>query len=404
VRTEATPEWLAEHGNPRNWDADSMDATTYLRRIEAIGADGTLRLDIPLRTDVLLRDRGDRANVYRAGAHLTSVGVEDLSIGMMPHRADATYAVDTNEASAIRYRNVTDSWIRRVSSYRPATSSVKYHLLSEGIWLDTCRNVTVSGCVMAYPQNRGAGNGNGYVIRGSDNLIEECAAVEARHAYTFGYVHATGNVLRDSVSARPSLYTDFHMWFSAANLIENMWMDGDGVDASFRDDGRSTVHGHTTSQSLIWNIRGVRPRAATPLAPLVNTVQWGWGAVVGTSGTPSRVSSDPDVDGVDGDRTPDLVEGVSWGRTVVPQSLYLDQKRRRDTGHTDDVVAHGTVRPVETESVVKRGSSRVAALSAQTLLLRTGDRQLLTFDVSDTRRVERAVLWSTGVWVPHRPD
>lgn len=388
VRTEATDAWLAEHGNPRNWTAQSFDATTHLRRVEEVRPDGTLVVDIPFRTDVLMRDRGDLANVFHARRHLSGVGIEDLSIGMRPHASNSTLTYDTHEASAIRLRNVTDSWVRRVSSFKPTSSP--YHLLSVGIWLDNTKNVTLRDCIMALPQSRGAGNGNGYIVRGSDNLIDSCAAIQSRHAYSFGYVHSTGNVVRRSVSARPSLNSDFHMWFSASNLIEEMYLDGDSFDASFRNDGSNLIHGPTTSESVFWNTRGVRYRVGATSAPLINSIQWGWGAVVGTSGIPSRVSYSPDIDGVFGDLTVDLIEGVGDGRTLLPRSMYRDQFRRRMGGTATNVVATGTVLDAVSERFVKRATTAASSPSGSHVRLNAGDRMLYTFDVSGLSRVERA--------------
>ncbi len=397
IRTEATPEWVAERGSLRGWNASTMDATTYLRRVVELKVGGVLVLDAPLRTDVLVRDRGTLPNVYRARPHLTGVGIEDLSVGMTEYPDWGYLAYDVHESTAVKFQNVEDSWIQRVSTFKPPGNR-SAHVLSEGFWIDNSRQVTVRECLVASPQYRGAGNGNGFIIRGSDNLIEGCAAIECRHAYTFGMWQATGNVIRDSVSARPLLKSDFHMWFSAVNLLERLLLDGHGVDATFRNDGSTAVHGHTTSQSVMWNLTGVRKPAGWRPGPLIDTVQYGWGAAVGTSGVWSRVSNDPSDDALYADWDEDLVEGEGWGATLVPQSLYADQLHRR-TGR--DVVGayrvRGRVLPVRPGSTQVLTAGRVVPgpLPSE-VRLSSAQSVRISFDLPGSERVTGARLVFNG--------
>ncbi len=397
IRTEATPEWVAERGSLRGWNAATMDATTYLRRVVDLKPGGVLVLDTPLRTDALVRDRGILPNVYRARRHLNGVGIEDLSVGMLEYPDWGYLAYDVHESTAIKLQNVVDSWVQRISTFKPEGNR-SAHILSEGIWIDNSRQVTVRECSVAYPQYRGAGNGNGFIIRGSDNLVEGCAAIECRHAYTFGMWQATGNVIRHSVSARPVLKSDFHMWFSAVNLLEGLLLDGHGVDATFRNDGTSAVHGHTTSQSVMWNLIGVRRPTSWQPGPLVDTVQWGWGAAVGTSGPWSSVSNDPSTDALDADWDEDLVEGEGWGATLVPQSLYADQLNRR-VGATlpGGYRVRGRVLPVRPGSTrVLSGGVPAPGTPAPEVRVRGRQSVRFTFDLPVSERVTRARLVMHG--------
>lgn len=404
IRTEATPEWLAERGNPRDWRASTHDATTYLRRVTAVDLDGTLSIDIPLRSDVLLRDRGDLPNVYPAATHLSGVGIEDVSIGMVAHPGSLDIiATEVHESSAIRLTNVIDGWVQRVGTFAPPGNQPDVHLLSEGLWLQYCRGITVRGCEFGFPQYTGGGNGNGVVIRASDCLIDDCSIVRARHSYTFGMWYATGNVVRASTSYKPVLATDFHMWFSAVNLIEDMVFDGDWIDASYRYDGADGVHGHTTSQSVIWNIASVgAPTTSEGNHPtaLVQSIQWDWGAVVGTSGVFSRVAVDPLRDGVSADPRTDLAEGVGWGTTLVPRSLYADQLGRRHGVRVDGAgVVSGAVllppRPILATLDASRGVE-VTAVAPPITRVRRGSRLVLGYDLNARQRVTRARLVVTG--------
>lgn len=332
IRTEASDAWLRSMGSPFGWNAATMDASTYLRTVESVNGDGRLGIDIPLRSDVLVRDKGTRPNVYLAGRHLREVGVEDLSIGMREHRGGPTLATDVHESTALRFTNVVDGWILRLGTFAPPGNRPDVHLLSEAIWLNRSRSVTVRDCLLRFPQYRGGGDGYGFIVRGSDNLIERCSVDRARHSYSFSYGHTTGNVVRDSTAANAWLASDFHAWLAAANLVEGVRLDGEWIDATYRYDGTSIAHGPSTSQSVIWNAAGLRP-PATPgygyPGALVHSVQWGWGAVVGTSGDFFGVVTDPGTDGWRADRFIDLAEGVGAGATLVPASLSRDQLDRR---------------------------------------------------------------------------
>jgi hypothetical protein len=123
------------------------------------------------------------------------------------------------------------------------------------------------------------------------------------------------------------------MHLSMANLIDNYVSDGDYIDARFRPWGGISgyMHGHITTESVIWNSKGLKAHPYHDF--LVDSRQWGWGYVIGTSGKMNTVITKP-VSGVQEkvtfDTTPeDFVEGVGTGEMLVPQSLYLDQLMKR---------------------------------------------------------------------------
>ncbi len=395
IRTEATPAWLALYGNPPGWSPSFMDATTHLRRVTSVEAEGWLALDIPLRTDVLMRDRGSAPNVYKASDHLEGSGLEDLSIGMAEEKNPSLVAYNTHLAKAVLIRNANDCWVQRVGTFAPPGNRADVHLLSEGIWLEYARSVTVRDCLMRFPQFVGAGDGYLFAVRGSDNLFERCASVRARHAFTAQYWYTTGNVITDSASARPTLATDFHAWLAAANLLERMRLDGDRVDATFRYDGSGPMHGHTTQQSVFWNLVGLDPPlpdAGKPPA-LIHTLQWGWGAAIGTSGRNYAVSSSTGSDGTRADREADLVEGVAAGRTLVPASLWRDQRARRGIDPAGDS-AEGAVLTPDSESTVV--GIVPLPVQAEAVALGRGRSEHLVFGMAGQRRVTRARLVVNG--------
>jgi hypothetical protein len=85
-------------------------------------------------------------------------------------------------------------------------------------------------------------------------------------------------------------------------------------------------HGHSTTQSVFWNLNG----AAYPLDQflqkfIVDTAQFGDGYVIGTRGLAPEVRTPSDPQSAPGD----FVEGVGLGAELEPSSLYEDQLARR---------------------------------------------------------------------------
>lgn len=417
LRSEATTAWVAERGNPRGWGAPTMDATTFLRRIVAI--DGPrLTVDIPLRQSLLMRDRGDQPNVYAAPPLLSEVGVEDLSIGMVANPktgwSDADYDkpgtanYDVYRAYTIHMNAVVNGWMQRVNSYATTRTRPDVHLLSDGLLLDYDRSVTVRDVDLRYPQSRGSDE-NGYLfcIRGSDNLLERCTAVGARHSFTFSYWWATGNVLRDCASIRPVYAVDFHARYSAANLIDGMRLDRDRIDATFRTSTGSlygAIPGQTTNDSVFWNTFGLAYAARSWTFPtaLVHSVQWGWGAAIGSSGPAARMVTDPASEPASSrDRSQDLAQGEGAGGTLLPRSLYADQLARRLQGEAATQTAFGVVLPAVADAFVT-AAYPTHSYGARTDIRardRGGDRHEVTyvrFNVRGLQRVLRARLVIDG--------
>ena len=333
LRADSTPAWVAQHGMSGVWPS-SVGGPLFLRRLTGV-TPTRLLLDIPLRYPLLLRDK---ARVYRARPQLQQVGLEDFSLGNRQHpgtsgwgdndyskAGTSAHAVHASRAISLAY--VVHGWVRRVNTYRPAANKGPYHILSDGLQLYHSRNVTVQRCVFAHPQYEGGGgNGYSFVLQGSDNLLQDCASVSARHAYSFKKTYATGNVIRAGSSSNPRLATDFHMHLSLANLLDGVVLDRDFVDATYRPWG-TTIHGHTTTQSVIWNTLGLRAHSSSA-GVAVDSRQYGWGLVIGTRGAVPGVRTTPLKDTRD-TAPEDWLEGDGHGGALAPASLHQDQLYRR---------------------------------------------------------------------------
>jgi hypothetical protein len=260
----------------------------------------------------------------------------------------------------IVFRNAINCWARNISSYKPKENNKDIHLLSNSLLLTESRNVTIENCNFSYPQYKGGG-GNGYMftIAASDCLISNSTGKGARHNFAFKSMYTHGNVIYNCTGSDPRYSTDFHMHLSMANLLDNFVSDGDFIEAKFRSGGGVTgfMHGQVTTESVFWNTKGVKSHPDKDF--LIDSRQWGWGYVIGTSGVMDKVVTTPvsetekqwgtnlisDIpelkerhaespltqsNSVYYNTAPeDFVEGVGKGESLIPQSLYLDQLAKR---------------------------------------------------------------------------
>jgi len=214
--------------------------------------------------------------------------------------------------------------LRDVRSFAADGNDPQVHLLSDGLRTDASRFVTVADVDLRYPEYQGeGGNGDLFVFSGSECLVTRATAVGGRHNYSFGLMQTTGNVLHDSSSTDARLPSDFHMHLSAANLIDGLRLDGDFVEARRR---ACCGHGHSTTQSVIWNAEGIDyPSDQIWDHYIVDSAQFGDGYVIGTRGAAPSVRTPGD----EGTAPTDWVEGEGDGEALEPVSLYEDQRARR---------------------------------------------------------------------------
>ncbi len=328
IRNDLTQHYIDLVGMHGKWEPDqSRNRTlTYYRRITDINPEkNTVTIDLPTRGYLY---RADNARIVEvSGAMLEEVGLEDFSIGMKQQPGEGVEMIDFRKPDTIGYAvhgskainlsYVENGWVRRVNTYAPEGNDPDIHVVSGALKLMRCRLVTVMDCDLRFPQYEGEG-GNGYLftMAGQDNLVRDCYAESGRHNYSFGTMSASGNVIYNCVAKDGRLASDFHMFVSLANLLDNITCDGDFLEArAFRPWGGATIHGVTTTESVFWNTNGLRYSDERPV--LVYSHQYDNGYVIGTRGPADAVDST------------DFVEGVGQGDSLVPQSLYVDQVHRR---------------------------------------------------------------------------
>lgn len=332
VRADPTAAFIAEHGMTGVWDPNTALGPIFYRQVVAVDANtNTITIDVPTRYPLKLRDN---ARINKTSPHLSEIGIEHLSIGNRQnptggtgdndYSVPGTGAYQMHASFGIYFNHVVNGWIRDVASYRPTVNGSNVHLLSSGLRLDASRFVTVADCDFRSPQYKGNG-GNGYmfVMTGSENLMTRLHAEAARHSYTFGMMYVSGNVLHRSTGKDSRLPVDFHMLLSMANLIDNMSMDNDSIEAVERT---CCGHGHSTTQSVIWNTNGIRyPSGQIIFKFIVESEQFGHGYVIGTRGAATSVR----IGNASASAPTDFSEGIAQGDSLEPASLYEDQLARR---------------------------------------------------------------------------
>ncbi|MGE9295336.1 MAG: glycosyl hydrolase family 28-related protein [Puniceicoccales bacterium] len=373
IRADPTPQWLEDHREPE-WTGyeDKVGSILYQRRIKSIDRDNNI-LTINAPTRYALK-RSYKARVYKKTGMLEEVGLQDFSIGNLEHpgkdgwgnldfvapntdygkRVVEAYqmsddyankpksAADVHFSYAISMFGVNNGWIRNVDSYHPNENESSVELLSNGIRLKECANVTIANCVMRYPQY-GGGGGNGYMFR-IDNcnecLIENCTAAYARHGYSISGMASSGNVLlecQDIETGRQVAGTgttwgkgsDHHMFFSHSNLLDNCVAENSWFEARDRyfDKMSKPKHNTTSAHTVFWNTEG---RSGRDRPYVVWSMQGKYGYVIGTRGKVTDVRIDGDYPERTAVSDPvDHVEGIGMGETLYPQSLYRHQLASR---------------------------------------------------------------------------
>lgn len=330
VRSDLTQRFIDSVEMSGKWQpagATSPNRTLmFCRRIVGVNpATNSIVLDVPVRYPM---KTADFARVVKIpGRLITECGLEDFSIGMKQHPGSGleeednakpgTAGYEVHGSKAIHIRNAENCWVKGISTYAPEGNQPSIHVLSNMLVLARSRCVTVKDCDLRFAQYRGGG-GNGYLynLQGQECLVVDCHAEGGRHNYDFGTMACSGNVISRCLAKDGKLGSDFHMFLSMANLLDQMTCDGDFLEARYyRPWGGNPVHGVTTTQSVFWNTKGLRYSRERPV--LIWSQQVGDGYVVGTSGPCDKVDSD------------DFVEGIGQGGGLMPQSLYADQLARR---------------------------------------------------------------------------
>lgn len=365
ITSYPTDEWIAEHKMAGIWTAAAIQGVAFMREIDSIDAERNLLIvDAPTRYYLKTRDQ---SRVYHANKHIRECGIENLSIGNREnpktgwdeesYETIGTGAYDVHFSHAIQFKYARDCWVKNVDTYKPPVNSQDVHLLSNCLLLDLCRNITVDSCFFQKPQYEGGGgNGYMYTLQSNDCLIKNNIANHGRHNYDFKYPYSNGNVIHNCLAENSKYASDFHMYLSMSNLFDACEVNGDYLESSFRPYGGDAIHGYTSTQSVFYNLKGTAYHPDRDY--VIESRQFGWGYIIGTSGPAYEVLINPMIGTSGGypyDTSPrDFAEGVGDGEDLRPWSLYLDQlyRRQHDNAAIHNYDVDVMVKNAETNEII----------------------------------------------------
>lgn len=351
IRSNRTSAWINEHGMSGFW-SESVNASTmgvtFYRQITSVNISAkTVEIDIPTRYYMKTRDN---ARIYKVSPKQSNVGLSDFSIGNKSnsnsngwgeedYKTSGTGAYNTNNAFLIKFSLNINCFAKNIATYQAGNAS-RVHMSSNGLDINKTRNLTVDSCDFSHPQYEGGGgNGYGMNICGQETLIKDCSSTSARHSFSFKYSYANGNVIYHYTSTDPKYGSDFHMYLSMSNLIDNEELNGDFVESNVRPYGGTAGnrHGYTSTQTVFWNTKGNRYKSGNNY--IIDSRQYGYGYIIGTQGAATAVKTTPitmsSQYGTVNTAPEDYKEGIGTGSTLSPQSLYYDQLAKRLGGSTE---------------------------------------------------------------------
>ncbi len=318
--------FVEDHGMTGTWSQFNGQWRPFFRRT-VVAVDGDqITLDVPLRSDALVRDQ---ASIRPDEGYLTEVGLQDLSISSQVAPAAALAGTRHHAVAMV---HVMDGWIRGVRTFDPSGAGTA-PLQSGGLLVQESRRVTIADVALDGTQHHGDG-GNGYLVeimKSGEVLVRDTTATNGRHNFIQNWdFGTTGCVFLRTTSAGgvsdngPISVTgmsEFHHSLAMANLIDDSRAD-DGWQCVNRH-LESSGAGHAGTENVFWNLGG---------AGTLRSMQFDVGYVVGT-GDALTVITDPATPdlmlGGVGTAPADWAEGLGQAATLEPQSLYEDQLRRR---------------------------------------------------------------------------
>ncbi|MBQ9885879.1 MAG: carbohydrate-binding protein, partial [Lachnospiraceae bacterium] len=376
IRSDRTQSWIDEHSMGGFWSASvnpTTMGTTFYRQITSVNSNAkTIEIDIPTRYYMKTRDN---ARVYKVSPKQSNVGLMGFSIGnkMNPatsgwgeedYTTSGTGAYNVNNAFLIKFGLNVNCFAKDIKTYQAGNAS-QIHMVSNGLDINKTRNLTVDSCDFSYPQYEGGG-GNGYGINicGQETLIKNCSSTSARHSFAFKYSYANGNVIYHYTSTDPKYGSDFHMYLSMSNLIDNEELNGDFVETNVRPYGSTegNRHGYTSTQTVFWNTKGNYYKSGSNY--VIDSRQFGYGYIIGTQGSATAVKTTPtsmsSTYGTVNTAPEDFKEGIGTGASLAPQSLYYDQLAKRlarEGGGQPDVTVTNVPGTVDVQSYSDKTST-----------------------------------------------
>jgi len=273
------------------WTPESY-TIDHERTITAI-AGNTIFINIPIVDVMEDLYGGGTISKIQSSRRISQCGVENM-------RIQSFYDSDSDEShawTAVRLHDAENCWVKQVTGQYLAYSTVN---------IDGANFTTVQDCAYIDPKSSVTG-GRRYsfaIQEGLGNLFQRCYTKLGRHDFVTGSRVTGPNVFLDGLaeSARSDI-GPHHRW-ATGTLFDNL---RGGFTRVWNRGNSGSGHGWSGAQTMFWNIASYSGefRVDSPHG----SINWGIGCV-GTNQTG---------------------EGYweSWGATLPPRSLYVQQLKDR---------------------------------------------------------------------------
>ena len=291
--------------NPiRQWRPGARE--TYERAITAINGNQII-IDCPVYDTIEQRYGGGWVYKYEFPGRIQNVGVENLRAVSVWEPENGTDPL-THSAAMLQFFNAKDCW---------ACDLTGIHFYGTGILVGSkTRDVTIQDCTLenaepkyyaAYPYVARYG----ITLAGQGILVQRCKAFNCRHAFSVGSRTAGPNVFLDCDGPSTLGASEPHHRWSTGVLFDHCGHNHPTPILIMNRGSMGSGHGWTTGNSLMWNCIGDPLTAESP--PISRNYS------IGCKGQRKAGPFEA--------FQPQTYE--SWGRHVVPASLYLAQLKDR---------------------------------------------------------------------------
>jgi|GEM_PF-1572284 len=301
VRTP-NQDWIDDIGMELyDWDPVSYEAK-YERTITAINGN-TITVDIPM-VQAISSDYGGGYVARYTADRTEQVGIEDI-------RFDSAYAGETDEQhlqNAIAFDYTADSWVRNVTGIHMGHSLVDVKMANKRITIQDAASREMISIVTGgrrYPFL--IDNGTSTQI-----LFQRLYAADARHDFATGSRVPGPNVFLDAYATLSHADSGPHHRYATGTLYDNVQT---GALRVWNRGSLGSGQGWTGGQIVFWNCRSYNPQDPANDDVRVASPVGAANFAIGCRGSEQVYDS--------------TGHWESWGTSVAPRSLYLQQLEDR---------------------------------------------------------------------------
>ena len=262
INRPSTKEWIESIGADKIgayvdypltvWEPGDFDMNWDREVIEV--SPNSITIDAPLTNGLDPKHGISTVSKYNWDGRINNVGIENLKC---VSTFDASNLKDENHRwMAITMENVSDSWVRRVTSENFVSSTV-------AIW-DTAKRITVEDCKSLNPIGE---NGNyrrySFQTLGQQVLFQRCYAEYGYHAFSVGFTTPGPNAFVQCYSYMPFNFSGSIGGWASGILFDKMTIDGGSISFDYRDvDGQGG--GWSSANSFSWQGRAAKIHLSKP--------------------------------------------------------------------------------------------------------------------------------------------